>query len=70
MVLKVLEKLVIAMINLLFCYLIIKMSYTKLLLMNKLIIIGIKYNISRKICYIYGILIKPGRKIKLDKCSS
>lgn len=47
MVLEVLKKLVIAAINPLVCYLIIKMSYAKLLLITKLIFIKIKFKVLK-----------------------
>ena len=47
-VLEVLEKLVIAATNPLVCYLIVKVSYAKALLIIKLMFIGIKFEVPRK----------------------
>lgn len=45
---KVPEKLIIAAINPLVCYLMIKIDYTNLFLVSKLIILDIKFEDSRK----------------------
>lgn len=48
------KKFLIVIINLLICYLIIKISYARLLLITKLIFISIKFEIFRKKSYIYN----------------
>lgn len=58
------EKLVIAAINLLVYYLIVKMSYIKQLLIIKLIFINIKFNISKKVSCTYNSVAKPRKKTK------
>lgn len=59
MILKIPDKLVIVASNPLVCYLIVKVSYAKLLLINKPIIIGIKFEILRELSYIYDSLTTP-----------
>lgn len=63
-VLELSEKLVIAATNLLLCYLIIKISYRRLLLITKLIFIGIKFEVLGKESYTYDNPAKPRREIK------
>lgn len=53
-VLELREKFVIAVINPLVYYLIIEVSYIKLLLITKLIFINIKLIVPRKISYTYN----------------
>lgn len=57
-----LEKLIIIAINLLICYLIIKINYAKLLLITKLIFIDIKFEVSKETNCIYDGFVKPGKK--------
>lgn len=52
------------MINLLIYYLIVKVSYTRLLLITKLIIIAIEFDILRKISCIYNGSAKPRRETR------
>ncbi len=61
-VLEVPEKLVIALINLLVYYLIVKVSCTRRLLITKLMFIGIKFEVSGKASYSYDGLAKLGRE--------
>lgn len=63
-VLEVPKKFIIVATNPLICYLIIEVSYIKLLLIPKLMFIGIEFEISRKISCTYDGLIKPRRRIK------
>ncbi len=65
-VLEVLEKLVIAATNPLVYYLIVKVSYVRLLLITKLIFIGIEFEVLREASYIYDSLVKPGRETRLS----
>lgn len=52
-VLKISEKLLIAMTNPLVCYLIVQISYTRLLIITKLIFISIEFEVPRKASYTY-----------------
>lgn len=61
-VLEVLEKLIITATNLLVCYLIIKVYYTRLLLITKLIFLGIEFKVFRKANCTYDDIAKPGRE--------
>lgn len=63
-ILKVPEKLIITMTNPLVCYLIIIVSYTKLLLITKLIFISFKFEFFEKISCIYNGPAKPNREIR------
>lgn len=63
--LKVLENLIIMAINLLIYYLIIKIYYTKLLLINRTIIRIIQFKILRKANYTYDDLTKPRKNTRL-----
>lgn len=54
MVFEILEKLIIATTNPLIWYLIVKISYIRLLLINILIFSSIQFKISKKISYIYN----------------
>lgn len=64
--LKISEKLVIVTTNLIIYYLILKLSYTELLLIIKLMFIDIKFKIFKKIGCTYKGLIKSGKKTKSD----
>lgn len=66
MILKMLEKFVMVAINLLICYLIVKVSYMGPLLITKLIFIGIEFEVLRKTSYIYNGLAMSGNKKNLD----
>lgn len=61
-----LKKLVIIAIYFLVYYLIIEISYTRLLLIIKLIFIDIKFKFFKKTSCIYNNLAKLGRKTKLN----
>ena len=50
--------------NLLICYLIVKVSYIRLMLITKLIFINIKFEIPGKISSTYDGSTKPGKKTK------
>lgn len=63
-VLEMPKKLIIAVTNPLVCYLIIGVNYTRLLLINKLIFINIKFEISRETSYTYNDLTKSRKKIR------
>lgn len=63
-ILKLSEKLIIIIINLLICYLIIKISYVRLLLIIKLIFIGIEFEVPRETNCIYDSSTKLRREIK------
>lgn len=63
-VLEVPEQLIITTTNLLVYYLIIEVSYTRLLLITKLTFICIEFEVSGEISYIYDDLAKPGKEIK------
>lgn len=65
-VLELLKTLIIAILNLLICYLIFKKSYIKLLLIIKLLFIGIKFEILKKTSYIYNNSAKTNKKILFD----
>lgn len=59
--LEVSEKLIIVLTNLLVCYLIVKISYAKLLLIIKLMFIGIEFEVSGEASYTYNDQAKPRR---------
>lgn len=59
--LEVSENLVIVLTNPLVCYLIIKMSYAKLLLITKLMFLGIEFEVSGEASYTYNDQVKPRR---------
>ena len=63
-VLKVPKKLIIMATNLLVCYLIVKVSYAKALLITKLIFIGIEFKVFRKASCTYDNSAKPGRETR------
>lgn len=65
--LKVLEKLITTVINLLVCYLTIKVNYTNLLLIIKLIIFIIEFKVSGKINFANDSIAKFERKIKFSQ---
>lgn len=65
-ILKVPKKLVIAVTNPLVFYLIVEVSYVRLLLITKLMFMGIKFEIFGKASYTYNGSAKPGREIKLS----
>lgn len=65
-VLELPKKFIIVMTNPLAYYLIIKVGYTKRLLINKLILIYLKFEFSQKTNYIYDDSTKPKEKIRLD----
>lgn len=65
-VLDLLKKFIIVVRNPLVCCLIIKVSYTELLLINKLILMDLKFEFPRKTNYIYDGLTKSKEKIRLD----
>lgn len=60
-ILEVSENLVIVLTNPLVCYLIIKMSYAKLLLITKLMFLGIEFEVSGEASYTYNDQVKPRR---------
>lgn len=60
------EKLIIIIANLLIYYLIIKISYIKLLLIIKLIFIGIEIEVFEKISYTYKNLAKFKKETKFN----
>lgn len=62
--LKLPEKLIITVINPLVCYLIVKISYAKLLLITKLIFIGIEFEVSEEASYTYNDQAKPERETR------
>lgn len=65
LMLEVLEKLIIAVTNPLVCYLNVEVSYAKpFMLINKLIIISIEFEISGKTSCTYDGSIKSKRKIR------
>lgn len=64
-ILKILGKLIITATNLLIYYLILVVSYKRLLLINKLMFIGIEFEIPRKTSCIYHNSTKPRRNIRL-----
>lgn len=57
--LKISEKLLIAMTNPLVCYLIVQISYIRPLIITKLIFISIEFEVPRKASYIYDGLANP-----------
>ena len=59
-----LEKLVIAAANLLVCYSIVEVSYTRALLITKLVFIDIEFEVSRKTNCTYGVPAKFGRETR------
>lgn len=63
-ILEVPKKLGIMVTNPLISYLIVKVCYTKLLLITKLIFIGIKFKVLGEVCYTYGSPTKTGREIR------
>ncbi len=63
-VLEVPKKLVAAVTNPLICYLIVKVSYTRLLLITKLMFIGIEFEVSREASCSYNGPAKPGRETR------
>lgn len=63
-VLEVPKKLIIVATNLLVCYLIVKVSYIKLLLITKLIFIGIEFEIFGEISCTYDGPTKPRRETR------
>lgn len=65
-VLEVLEKLVIAVTNLLIYYLIVKVSYTKPLLITKLMFISIKFEVPGEASCTYDNSAKPEKKTRLN----
>lgn len=64
-ILKILEKLIIEIINLLIYYLIIEINNIKLLLITKFIILDIKYKISKNTNIIKNNIVKFEKKLKL-----
>lgn len=50
--------------NSLVCYLIVKVSYAKLLLITKQMFISIKFEVLEEVCYTYGNLAKFRREIR------
>lgn len=58
---KVPEKLVIATIKPLVCYLIVKVDYVNLFLISKLMVLGIKFEVSKQICFANDSPAKPRR---------
>lgn len=54
-----LEKLVIAATNLLMCYLIVEVDYANLFLVNKLIVLGIKFEVLGEIGFANDSSAKP-----------
>ena len=63
-VLKVPEKLVIAATNPLICYLIVEVSYARVLLITKLMFKGIKFKVFGEASYTYDGPAKPGRETR------
>lgn len=63
-VLEVLEKLVIAVTNLLMYYLIVKVSYTRSLLITKLMLIGIKFEVPGEASCTYDNPAKPEKETR------
>lgn len=61
---KMSEKLVIAAINPLECYLIIKIDYINLFLVNKLIVLGIEFEVPKGIGFANDSLVKPRKQTK------
>ncbi len=64
--LEVPEKLVIVETNLLMCYIIVKLSYTRLLVIIKQIFMGIKFEVFRKTSCTYDGLAKLRRETRLS----
>ena len=62
--LEVPKKLIIVATNLLICYLIIKVSYTNLILITKLIVLGIKFKVLKETSFTSDGITKLKRKIK------
>lgn len=58
---KVPKKLVIAATNLLVCYLIVEINYADPFLVSKLIVLGIKFEVSRETNFINDNPAKPGK---------
>ena len=63
-VIKVPEKLVIAVTNPLVCYLIVKVDYADLFLVSKLIVLGIKFEVPKKTGFANDSLANPGRQTR------
>lgn len=63
-VLEVVEKLVITVTNLLICYLIVKVSYARPLVIIKLMFISIEFEIFRKPSWTYDSSAKARREIR------
>lgn len=61
---KMLKKLVIIAINLLVCYLIIKISYFYYLLITKLIVLGIEFKVFKKTSLANNSIIKLEKVIE------
>lgn len=68
--LKVPEKLIIVATNPLVCYLIVKVSYTRPLLITKLMFIGLEFEVSGEASCTYNGLAKPRRETRLSQCIS
>lgn len=64
---EVLEKLVIAVTNLLVCYLIVKVDYANPFLVNKLIVLGIEFHVSGKTSFANNSLVKLKRQTTLGQ---
>lgn len=65
---KVPEKLVIAITNPLICYLIIEVDYINLFLVNKLIILGIEFEVLEETCFTNVSLVKLRRMTRSSQC--
>lgn len=65
---KVSEKLVIAITNPLIYYLIIEVDYVNLFLVNKLIILGIEFEVLEETCFTNVSLVKPRRLTRSSQC--
>ena len=64
-ILKVPDKLVIVATNPLICYLIVKISYKRQLLITKLIFIGMEFEVFKEISCTYNGSAKPGKETNL-----
>ena len=65
---EVSEKLVIAAMNLLVYYLIIKVDYADPFLVSKLIVLGIKFEVFGEAGFANESRAKPGRQTRLGQC--
>lgn len=64
---KMPKKLVIIAINLLVCYLIVKINYIDLLLITKMIILYVEFKVLRETSFASNNIAKPAKKTKLDQ---